>query len=50
MGTNGEGREGDEHSIIEGMAKNKPASLEGLYGLVDGPFQGIYPCISRDPG
>lgn len=42
-------RERDVHSIIEGIPKDKPASLEGLYGLIDGPFQGIYPCISRDP-
>lgn len=41
---------GDVHPIIEGISKDKPASLDGLYGLIDGPFQGIYSCISRDPG
>ena len=38
------------HSIIERIPKDKPASLEGLHGLIDGPFQGIYSYISRDPG
>jgi hypothetical protein len=37
------------HSI-EGIPKDKPASLDGRYGLVDSPFQGIHPRISRDPG
>ena len=37
------------HSI-EGIPKDKPATLDGRYGLVDGPFQGIHPRISRDPG
>ncbi len=44
------GTERDVHSIIEGIPKDKPASLDGLYGLIDGPFQGIYPCVPRDPG
>jgi hypothetical protein len=39
----------DAHSI-EGIPKDIPPSLDGLYGLVDSPFQGIYPRISRDPG
>ncbi len=43
-------RGGDVRSIIEGIPKDKPASLEGFYGLIDGPFQSIYSCISRDPG
>jgi hypothetical protein len=33
----------------KGIPKDKPASLESIYGLVGRPFQGVYPSISRDP-
>ena len=44
-----QGQEWNVHSI-KGIPEGVPALLEHLYGFVDGPFQGIDPCISRNPG